>query len=80
MIEELLANLSERMDKAIENVRHEFSKIRTGKASPALLDSVSVDYYGNPTPLKQIATITTPEPRLIVIQPWEKNLLGGRPR
>lgn len=65
-----------RMDKAIENARHELSKIRTGKASPALLDTVKVQYYGSPVPLKQVASINTPEPRLITIQPWEKNLIS----
>jgi ribosome recycling factor len=76
MIDELYADLDKRMDKTVESVRVEFSKIRTGKASPALLDTVNVDYYGNPSPLKQVATIATPEPRLITIQPWEKGMLG----
>ncbi|MFQ5649912.1 MAG: ribosome recycling factor [bacterium] len=66
----------ERMLKAVENTRVEFTKIRTGKASPALLDTVRVSYYGNMVPLKQVGTINTPEPRLITIQPWEKNLIA----
>lgn len=65
-----------RMQKAVENTRMEFTKIRTGKASPALLDTVRVSYYGNMVPLKQVATINTPEARLITVQPWEKNLIG----
>jgi ribosome recycling factor len=67
---------AKRMDKAIESTRHELSKIRTGKASPALLDTIKVDYYGSPVPLKQVASINTPETRLITIQPWEKNLIS----
>ena len=65
----------DRMDKAIENTRHELAKIRTGKASPALLDTVRVEYYGSMVPLNQVASINTPEPRLITIQPWEKGKL-----
>jgi ribosome recycling factor len=65
-----------RMKKAVENTREELAKIRTGKASPALLDSVRVNYYGASVPLKQVANVNTPEPRLITIQPWEKNLIS----
>jgi ribosome recycling factor len=65
-----------RMNKAVESTRDELARIRTGKASPALLDSVRVNYYGASVPLKQVANINTPEPRLITIQPWEKNLVG----
>lgn len=64
-----------RMKKAVESTRDELTRIRTGKASPALLDTVRVDYYGSSVPLKQIASINTPEPRLITVQPWEKNLI-----
>jgi ribosome recycling factor len=74
-IKKLQNDCSERMDKAIENTRHELAKIRTGKASPALLDTVRVDYYGSMVPLIQVASINTPEPRLITVQPWEKNLI-----
>jgi ribosome recycling factor len=74
-IKEIKHDAEDRMQKAVENTRIEFTKIRTGKASPALLDTVRVSYYGNMVPLKQVASINTPEPRLISIQPWEKNLI-----
>lgn len=64
------------MLKAVESTRGELTKIRTGKASPALLDTIRVEYYGSTVPLKQVAGINTPEPRLITVQPWEKNLIG----
>ena len=76
MLDALYQDTEQRMDKAVANVRMEFTKVRTGKASPALLDGVSVEYYGTPTPLQQVATISTPEPRLITIQPWDKKMLG----
>ena len=60
----------ERMTKSVEAVRTEFTHIRTGKASPALLDGIKVDYYGNPTPINQVANVTVPEMRLLAIQPW----------
>ena len=60
---------------AIKILKEQLSKVRTGRANVALLDGVTVDYYGTPTPLKQVANISTPEPRLISIQAWEKNLL-----
>jgi ribosome recycling factor len=65
-----------RMQKSVENFRHELVKIRTGKASTSLLDGIRVDYYGSQVPLNQVASLSTPEPRLIVIQPWEKNMIG----
>ena len=65
-----------RMERAIEAVRSELAKLRTGKASPALLDGVAVEYYGSKVPLRQVANISAPEPRLIVIQPWERNMLA----
>ena len=76
MIEKVKKDTKERMEKAVDVVRGEFAKLRTGKASPALLDNVKVDYYGNPTVIKQVANISAPEPRLIVIQPWERRLLN----
>jgi len=66
-----------RMKKAVELLRQELSKMRTGRASLAVLDDVRVEYYGNPTPLNQVATLATPDPRLITIQPWESNLIGA---
>jgi ribosome recycling factor len=74
-MDKILADCEERMQKAVEALRREFSTIRVGKASPALLDHVRVDYYGTPTPLKQVASISAPEVRLLIVQPWEKNLL-----
>ena len=65
-----------RMSKAVGNTTNELAKIRTGKASPVLLDGVKVVYYGSPVSLKQIATISTPEPRMIAIQPYEKNMIS----
>ena len=61
------------MHKSVESTRHEFGSVRTGRASPALLDRITVDYYGASTPLKQLATITAPEPRLMTIQPFDKS-------
>ena len=64
-----------RMDEAIEAVRRDFSTVRTGKASPALLDTVKVAAYGSKMPLNQVATVSTPEPSLLVVQPFDKSLL-----
>jgi len=63
------------MDDAVEAMRREFASVRTGKASPALLDTIKVDAYGSKMPLNQVATVSTPEPRLLVVQPWDKGLL-----
>jgi ribosome recycling factor len=73
MIEELLQDARERMSKSVEATRHEFNSVRTGRASPALLDRINVDYYGASTPLKQLATISAPEARLLSIQPYDKS-------
>jgi ribosome recycling factor len=73
MIEELLQDARERMDKSVEATRHEFGSVRTGRATPALLDRVMVDYYGAQTPLKQLATISAPEARLLSVQPFDKS-------
>lgn len=66
----------ERMKKTIANLKDEFSVVRTGRASPNLLDKIRVEYYGDKTPIAQVANISVPEARLIVIQPWEKTLIG----
>lgn len=63
------------MDKSIEALRREFSSVRTGKASPALLDSVRVDAYGSKMVLNQVASVSSPEPRMLVVQPWDKGLM-----
>ena len=73
MIDELLADARERMTRSVQSTRDQFGSVRTGRASPALLDRVNVDYYGAYTPLKQLATITAPEPRLINVQPFDKS-------
>jgi len=70
-----LHEAEERMKKAVEFVRHELTGIRTGKASPGLLDTVKVEAYGTHVPLQQVASVSAPEPRLLVIQPWDKSLI-----
>lgn len=75
MEKEIKSNLLHRMDGAIESLKKEFGAIRTGRASLALLDALSVDYYGTPTPVNQVAALSIPESRLIVIQPWEPKMM-----
>jgi ribosome recycling factor len=75
MSKDILHNAEQRMKKAVDVVREEFVRIRTGKATTALLDGIKVDYYGTPTPLKQIANISTPDAHTISVQPWEKSML-----
>jgi ribosome recycling factor len=70
-IEEFLADAKRRMDRSIEATHVEFNSIRTGRASPALLDRVTIDYYGTPTPLNTLASISAPEARLLVVQPYD---------
>ncbi|MGI8557970.1 MAG: ribosome recycling factor [Solirubrobacteraceae bacterium] len=72
MIEEILQDANERMGKAAEATGHELASVRTGRASPGLLDRIVVDYYGAPTPLKQLATISAPEARTLTVQPYDK--------
>jgi ribosome recycling factor len=71
--DELLADARERMGKSVESTNHEFGSVRTGRASPALLDRIVVDYYGAPTPLRQLATISAPEARLLTVQPYDQS-------
>jgi ribosome recycling factor len=73
VIDELLEDADERMHKSVESAQHEFSTVRTGRASPSLLDRVVVDYYGAMTPLNQLATISAPEARLLTVQPYDKS-------
>ena len=75
MVKDILASHEERMKKSIEALKHEFASLRAGRATPSLLDKVMVNYYGAPTPVNQIAKVTVPEPRMIMIQPWEKSIL-----
>ena len=70
-VDELIQDARRRMDRSVEATHTEFNTVRTGRASPALLDRINVDYYGQPTPLKQLATISAPEPRLLSVQPFD---------
>lgn len=76
-LQELLQHEEVRMDKALEALKREFASIRTGRANTSLLDQVQVDYYGTPTPINQVANVSAPEPRLILIQPWDKTMIGA---
>jgi ribosome recycling factor len=76
MIPEVKKKTEERMKAIIEALKHEFSTIRTGRASLALLDDVRVDYYGTPSPVNQVATLALPDARTILVQPWETKMLG----
>jgi ribosome recycling factor len=67
---------TERMQKAVDHLEHELARLRAGRANPALLDGITVDYYGVTSPLNQVSNINTPDPKTILIQPWEKNMLG----
>ena len=76
MVENIHKDITQRMEKALGVLKNEFSKIRTGRATPAILDSVKVDYYGTLTPLTQMATINAPEPRMLIVQPWDMSAIG----
>ncbi|MGD8529850.1 MAG: ribosome recycling factor [Syntrophobacterales bacterium] len=76
MVDEIFEDLKERMGKSIESLKREYSRLRTGRASVSLLDGIRVSYYDTPTPLNQMASLAIPEPRLIVIQPWDKTAIG----
>lgn len=76
-LEELLAEAESRMHRAQEVLRRDLASIRTGRAAPSLLDRVLVEYHGTPTPLPHIASVTAPEPRLLVIQPWDPGTLAA---
>ncbi len=74
-MQEIIKQTESRMKKTVEATATKLSHVQTGRATPALLDQVSINYYGSKNPLSQVGTITTPEPRLIVIQPWDKTLI-----
>ncbi|WP_042348876.1 ribosome recycling factor [Bacillus massiliigorillae] len=76
MAKQVIASTKERMDKAVQALSRELATIRAGRANAAILDKVSVDYYGAPTPINQLAGISVPEARLLVIQPYDKTVLG----
>ena len=75
-MESVKSTCEERMKKTISSLKDEFNGVRTGRASPALLDKIRVDYYGQKTPISQVATVSVPEARLIVIQPWDRTLFS----
>ena len=75
-VDSIISDLTASMQRAIAHLEVEISKIRAGKATPQILDGIFVDYYGNATPINQVANITTPDARTISLQPWERNMLG----
>ena len=75
MLADILKESESRMTKALESLREDLMGLRTGRASLHMLDGVKVDYYGTPTPLNQVATLSVPEARMIVAKPWEKNMI-----
>lgn len=77
MSEEIVISTEEKMEKTIQGLGKELATVRAGRANPALLDKVMVDYYGVATPLNQLSNISAPEPRLLVIQPWDKSAIGA---
>jgi len=77
MIRDVIQKTKARMDKAVEDLRRELSGVRSGRASISLLDHITVEYYGAPTPLNQVATLSVPEPTLITAQPWDLSLLSA---
>ena len=76
MIKDILADARERMEKTIDALQNDLRAIRTGRASPALVERLMVEYYGVPTPLIQLAGVTVPEPRMLMIRPWDRNTVG----
>ena len=74
-LQTLLKDAEDKMKKSVASVTRQFGEVRSGRANPALIEHVSVAYYGTPTPLKQVAAITAPEPRLLVVQPWDASLV-----
>jgi ribosome recycling factor len=75
VIDEIVEDANERMGKSLDSLQQAFAKIRTGRANPSLLDGISVEYYGTPTPLNQVASITVEDARTLAVSPWEKNLV-----
>jgi ribosome recycling factor len=75
LADDILKDLHDRIGKTLEDLKRELANVRTGRANLHLLDGVRVDYYGTPTPLSQVATLSVPEARLIVVKPWEKNMI-----
>src|SRR3990167_11035943 len=76
MINNITRDAKARMEKSVESLKHELSKLRTGRAHPSLIDHVMVSYYGNPTPLSQVANIAIENSRTLMVTPWEKNIVS----
>ena len=75
MLDEVLLELDDKMEKAVKSFEVELGKVRTGRASPSMLEVIKVDYYGTPTPINQMASVSTPEARMLVVQPWDQSSL-----
>jgi ribosome recycling factor len=76
MIDDVIATTTEKMDKTVANLAHEFATIRTGRASAAMLERIQVDYYGASTPITQLASVKSPEAHLLVVEPWDKQIVS----
>lgn len=77
VVDDIIRDADQRMDKGVAALGHEFSTVRTGRASGVVLEPIRVDYYGTPTPISQLAGVKAPEPQLLVIEPWDKSALGA---
>ena len=75
-VEVIIEETKDRMEKALGHLEHELARLRAGRATPVLLDGITIDYYGVNSPLSQVSNINTPDPKTILIQPWEKNIIG----
>jgi ribosome recycling factor len=76
VLEQVLKNAEERMDKAAQALKRDLVTVRAGRATPAMLDKITVEYYGSQMPINQVAGVNSPEPRVLVISPWERNMLS----
>lgn len=76
-VEIIIEETKDRMEKALDHLEHELARLRAGRATPVLLDGITIDYYGVNSPLAQVSNINTPDPKTIVIQPWEKSIIGS---
>lgn len=77
MINEIKTSTEDKMDKALEALSRDLSRLRTGRANINILDGLTVEYYGTPTPINQVASVSSPEPRLVTVQPWDKSVIGA---
>ena len=75
-VDDILLDCEEHMEKTTEHLQHELRGIRTGRASPALVEDIRVDYYGSPTPINGVANISAPDPHMVLVQPWDRSMLG----